>query len=430
MPPLLSPRQTAEVVRQVGMILPQSAAFRALPAARQAETLAHTQAIAALLQEAPEPAGDPYAFALADTTVYTSTTPPPGGVDYRKGSSGVPTSSGYSAPSSNQTAASQDLDSFRAEGTAAGVKATGSFLREVAFPSFVAELVKGTFQAIVEASIQQMEAYAQLVQSVVMSANEFRDQNVSTDQARDHLVSKFPNVFQLNIGDSGPSVIPRAGAEFGDLPDFASEFGLSQPISDLDQETIDEQLLPAARDDLARSRQKMLATMVLMGINRIIVTDGRINAKVKFSFTARDTFNRQKMAVDYAQLGYTTVENQGASYDEPYSQDQEGATTDSTARRIVTGAYNYVSKPEIKIQSMSKTDTEGGLQAEGSVMGEVNINFRSETFPLEQMINSDQMLRLNDIQANGSRGTPATAAPETAPAPPAPASPAPVAPVG
>jgi hypothetical protein len=30
------------------------------------------------------------------------------------------------------------------------------------------------------------------------------------------------------------------------------------------------------------SRQQLLATMVLMGINRIVVTDGRISAKVTF----------------------------------------------------------------------------------------------------------------------------------------------------
>jgi len=40
---------------------------------------------------------------------------------------------------------------------------TRDTLNAVAFPTFVADLIKGTFQAIVNASIQQMEAYGQLL---------------------------------------------------------------------------------------------------------------------------------------------------------------------------------------------------------------------------------------------------------------------------
>jgi hypothetical protein len=39
-------------------------------------------------------------------------------------------------------------------------------------------------------------------------------------------------------------------------------------------------------------------------------------------------------------------------------------------------------------------------------MGAVNINFRSETFPLEQMVSTGEMLRLNQVQ---QRDTPPAA---------------------
>jgi hypothetical protein len=43
----------------------------------------------------------------------------------------------------------------------------------VDFPAFVADLVKGTFKAIVDASVRQMEAYSELISEVAESLNSF-----------------------------------------------------------------------------------------------------------------------------------------------------------------------------------------------------------------------------------------------------------------
>ena len=47
---------------------------------------------------------------------------------------------------------------------------------------------------------------------------------------------------------------------------------------------------------MARSRQQMLSSMVILGINRIVVTDGLINAKVVFDFRASDEMMRDANA--------------------------------------------------------------------------------------------------------------------------------------
>src|SRR6185503_20497159 len=125
--------------------------------------------------------------------------------------------------------------------------------------------------------------------------------NVTEAQGQDHLVSKYPNIFKLDIGNgtSPPTVGVKDGIDLDSLPDFQRDFGLSEEVSELDDETIQNQLVPAARTDLARGRQQLLATMVLMGINRIVVTDGKINAKLRFSFSAKDHLNRTGTAVAY-----------------------------------------------------------------------------------------------------------------------------------
>lgn len=47
-------------------------------------------------------------------------------------------------------------------------------VKEIDFPEFVRALVKGTFQAVVDASRQQMEAYAALLASVARSVDLLR----------------------------------------------------------------------------------------------------------------------------------------------------------------------------------------------------------------------------------------------------------------
>jgi hypothetical protein len=123
----------------------------------------------------------------------------------------------------------------------------------VDFPEFVAALIEGTFQAIVDSSIQQMKAYSELIKDVASSVEAFAKDNVSADSARDRLIKKYAPL----LGAAWPPKRKRASAK-----------------------------KKRARR-LAPARQQLLATMVLMGINRIVVTDGKIGRPTQESKTAR-----------------------------------------------------------------------------------------------------------------------------------------------
>lgn len=73
-------------------------------------------------------------------------------------------------------------------------EAQGALLREVDFPAFVRDLIQGTFDAIVNASIQQMEAYAELVAAVAGTVDRFLEENVSDDDARAWLDQTLPGI--------------------------------------------------------------------------------------------------------------------------------------------------------------------------------------------------------------------------------------------
>lgn len=115
---------------------------------------------------------------------------------------------------------------------AAIITHVGTAPMEVNFPAFVADLLTGTFQAIVDSSSQQVRAYAELVHAVRESLDDFADDQARTRRACQALARRFP---ELIDADAEP--------------------------------------LPSGRREAVR---------ILMGINRIVVTDGEIKATVTF----------------------------------------------------------------------------------------------------------------------------------------------------
>ncbi len=107
---------------------------------------------------------------------------------------------------------------------AAIITHVGTAPMEVDFPTFVADLLSGTFQAIVDSSSAQVRAYAELIHAVRESLDDFADDEVRTGRACEALARRFPDL-----------VDARAAP------------------------------LPGRRE----------AVRIVMGINRIVVTDGR-----------------------------------------------------------------------------------------------------------------------------------------------------------
>ena len=87
---------------------------------------------------------------------------------------------------------------------------------------------------------------------------------------------------------SSPRWCRRPDANESNMPDFFKDLGLAMPVDSLDEDTTEEVLVPAARQQMAIDRQRMLLMMVMMGINRLVVTDGSIKAAVIFQLNTTD----------------------------------------------------------------------------------------------------------------------------------------------
>lgn len=306
----------------------------------------------------------------------------------------------------------------------AGVEQAVALVQGINFPGFVSGLIEGVFHSIVKSSIEQMEAYGKLVADVSKSLNQFRDENTTTNQGRDHLVEQFPDIFQMQLpgegfgggfGDEGsnePKVVLRDDVNTQQaLARINATLPLDKPATKLDDELVEALLVPAARTQLATGRQQLLATMVMMGINRIVVTDGKIQAKVMFDFQARDNRRYQASATqfDHEKDAYGNVQkNRGyeGQYDYgssggSYSRDKDGAVDRQNADYYSKGSYKYSEKPIIKAMSTSHLQDDSSLQSKASLLGNVEVNFKSDYLPLEKMASPENIAA---IQMNAQPG--------------------------
>jgi hypothetical protein len=267
----------------------------------------------------------------------------------------------------------------------------GALSDEIDFPAFVAGLVHGTFDAMVDSSIRQMETYADLVSTVARGLDEFTGDNVSRGQVIDYLSEKHPKdlVREVPLDGSGePRLLVRQGPgeEDGEeerSPSWLADYDLAeQPLT---EELIEQELIPAARQRVGEHRLKSLATMVLLGLNRIVVKDGAISARVRFRAAARDT----------AKVGYASGQEPGSP-----GWGERGSTAYAPPSTMVsTVGVNVQADSDLKVE----------------LFGEVKINFASETMPLERFADAAQ-IRLLESHASRSSRRGRNGAADTAPA--------------
>jgi hypothetical protein len=299
---------------------------------------------------------------------------------------------------------------FRAGAVREGTEAFGQLVQKVDFPAFVGGLIKNVFQAIVESSIEQMRAFGELVSSVAKSTEDYMRDNIGEGAARDWLVNRFPDSMTLDLsggagglaeGDAPP---PRARVVVtGEDPEQAlreasAELGINPPITDVSEPESELKLVTAARLQLARQRQQLLSSMVMLGINRIVVTDGSINAKVVFDMRASDT---------------AKTESRASMFDRTSSSNRN--TTVAAAGWGFGGAASSNVNTQSHVATVGSAvdeTSESKAEVKAKLSGDVRVNFKSDYLPLDKMATPGMM---SVIQGNSLPYDP-NKAPQPAPA--------------
>ncbi|UXY14511.1 hypothetical protein N8I74_14460 [Chitiniphilus purpureus] len=270
---------------------------------------------------------------------------------------------------------------------------TRSVLGAVSFPRFVTDLVQGVFRAMLDSTSQQMQMYVELLNNVSASAAGFERSQYSVAQVRRWLAERFPEAIaydepELEPGETiDPEEIEdirlrlKPGARMPDAETLRAGLGMepSEPI----EASNPEQLVPLARRQIARQRQQMLATMVMMGMQRIVIDSGRINASMRFHIDTRSAANEDRGS----QFGLHNRIKAGARA----SLGPWGASAE------VENTISYVSTQRTQRTEEINTDVE--------LNSSVELNFRTDHLPLDRMAGGAQAERIRSASLNPAAET-------------------------
>jgi hypothetical protein len=355
--------ETLEIVRDnVRRTLSAAPSFRAMPPERQRKVAHDTVKVARFIADAGgETAGLPMTAIISNPAAAAAPSRP-------FAPPAVPR-----PPDTAQQPFATAGESWQGAATGAAADTLRGAVDAVDFPGFVAGLIEGVFTAIVKTSIQQMEAYATMVANVAKTVDQYMADNVSQEQAMDQLVNAQPDLFEADMGGDTPRVSQRSDANPDQMGGFLQSLGLPFDLDTTDPEVVQAEVVPAQRKVMAMDRQKLLATMVLMGINRIVVTDGRIQASVVFELNARDVVRRNQ--------------ERATSFEETYRQrhnkkKRNGWWIFSTEREAESSFLNV----KTATTSTQTDESESSLQLKTRLTGNVDLRFKSDYFPLERML--------------------------------------------
>ena len=214
------------------------------------------------------------------------------------------------APAKAPLAAAQSAGSaFSGVATDRLASTTQRVLNAVSFPRFVNELITGVFKALNESNQQQLQAFLELVRNISATTEGFADAQLGDAGARTWLAERFPANFVVQ-GDEDDTTAeeiaamsPEERAEHRAERDASTrlvlrpnasmpgEGALRAALGLRAEETVPsggpEALVGFARMAIARNRQQLLSTMVMMGLQRIVVESGRLNAAMRFHIDTR-----------------------------------------------------------------------------------------------------------------------------------------------
>lgn len=299
-----------------------------------------------------------------------------------------------------QRAAVQSLDAQPDFGTATRQigQTTRDTLNAISFPRFVTDLLNGVFRAMNDSNQTQLQQYLQLLNAVSGSAQGFEQLATHETQARQWLVDHFPDQLEMDAPEApdpedrpAPGETPepddapevprlrlRPNAHMPEADTLRAAFGLGP--NEAVEAANPEALVPFARRQLARQRQQMLATMVMMGMNRIVIDAGKISAAMRFHIDTRSAASQDRGS----QFGMQNRVKAGGSF----GIGAWGASAE------VENTISYVNTE--RSQRTEEINTEAELNSS------VELHFHTDAVPLNRLAAQAQADRIRNASINPS----------------------------
>ena len=240
----------------------------------------------------------------------------------------------------------------------------------IAFPEFVQSLISGTFQAILTSSTVQIGSLGELLDNVSASADDF-NQTIQDGDVRSWATQRFTFLTMTEgaVGMRDPE---------HDLHEYDAQLkaGLSASdaeVSGIDGSDIEGTLLPLVRRKMGRDRQRVLATLVQLGLQRIVVDEGRLEASMDLRVDAQSLSQQDTQALDTLAVNASASGSFGFG---PFGASIQA----STAVGRVRSDHQYTAEQ---------------IAARAGLRSSVQLAFRTEQVPLNRMADQQARVRIS-----------------------------------
>jgi hypothetical protein len=266
------------------------------------------------------------------------------------------------------------------------------FVEAVDFPKFVRDLLKGVFDANLAVTLQQMEAYGNLLKTATASVSKFVNA-IDNTAAFGYLAENKSDEFSIDFSDADE--------------DKSADNPQGMVLTDKDGNKLDlgdnevKAKIMEAKIAMAREQRALLREMILMGVTRLVVERGNVKAGVIFDFKATEKIQKgDKAATKTSRSTGGSVSASGGLIGSIFGGPRGGHSWSNQEATITVAS------------AKSQADTSLAAKLTGSV----DITFKSDYFKLDNFATM-----YGPITREGAPPAALPAAPGGAAPPPAPA---------
>lgn len=269
-------------------------------------------------------------------------------------------------------------------------KLAGEFIEEIDFPKFVRDLVKGVFDANLEVTLKQMEAFQKLLKSATADVSTFINK-IDDTAAFGYLAENQSDMFSLGFPDDG-----ETDANGEKKPALTDKEGNKLDLGDNE---IKAKIMDA-KIAMAKEQRAMLREVILMGVTRLVVEKGVVKAACKFDIKASEKIDKNdKAALQEASSTSTSLTASGGMLGSIFGGPTAGHTRSSQKSKI----------------SVSSAKSQSTTDLTAQVSGSVEIQFKSDFFRLDNFATMYGPITGAAPPAPGQGAPPALPSPPPAP---------------
>jgi hypothetical protein len=294
---------------------------------------------------------------------------------------------------------------------------TGGKLEKVGFVDFTVDLVKGVYEVIVNAAMDQLKAYADIVSQVSKTLNDYQADMIGSDESselNDKVDSYVKDVLELTLGsgatdysmtlEKAKSLEAHFGGITGEItsgtppttatktiPEMITyQYSTGTPPTTTTKTLADIVAAPPINSTMfaltvsdlrifvtaklkasVKNSQDLLKTILKIGMQKVVVTSGEIMTRITFHVDA------QKLSSTDTNKTSEKASGWGIGGNISGSSSILGTLTNRAISGALSGGYSSRSLNVCVVNEKTSSATNLAID----ILGEVRILFRTETFP-------------------------------------------------